>query len=167
LLALALPEPPDPAIPHRIVHLFLDRPPETGELYWLWSYDSANHITRFSNYAAFCADAVSGGLFPVCIETHTDSATVADESAIAKVEAELREMSIVTARTRVVGAAVLPGTRAYPVASLANCAALGTQREAILARGLQNLVLSNQDVSAGRFYLADILAASVPMLEQI
>jgi phytoene dehydrogenase-like protein len=167
LLSLALPEPPDAAIPHRIVHLFLDRPPNTGELYWLWSYDDANHIVRFSNYTAFCADAARGGLFPVCAETHVDSATVTDDKVIATVEAELREMSIVSPQTKVVGAAVVPGIRVYPVASVANCAALGAQREAIHARGLQNLVLSNQDVSTGRFYLADILAASVPLLEQI
>lgn len=167
ILQLKFPEPPDAPIPHRVVHLFLDRAPNTGELYWLWSYDGSNSITRFTNYAAYCPDAASGGTFPVCVETHIDPARADDGAVVAQVEKEIRECGLIEAATRIVGSAVLPAVRVFPISSIANCDALAKQRRAVEQLGLQNLLLSNQDISAGRFYLADILAASVPLLEEL
>ena len=167
LLGAAPGAEPDAPVPHRIVHLFLDAPPATGPLYWLWSYDPGNSLVRVSNPAAYCPDAAAGGLHPVCVELHVDSAASDDASVIARAEAEMRAARMIPAGARVAGAAVLPGYRGLPVPTLGNCAAMHAQRRALEGLRPANLALSTQDMSSGMFYLADILAASKRILDAV
>ena len=157
----------NPPIPHRLVYLFLDRPPQTGPLYWFWSYDPANAWVRISVPGAYCPAANDGGRYPICIETHVPQAAAGDAEVVNQVTAELRSAGIVTAATQVVGSHVLKGLRGYFVPSLANLESMQDQRAALDARLPKNMYISSQDLSSGVFYLPDILRASAPILERM
>lgn len=159
--------PIDAALPHRVVYLFLDRPSRMGELYWLWSYDPGDSLVRVSNPAAYCPDAASPGHYPVCVEMHVTDAAIGDEAALAQAEQQLRMRELIDAGTAVLGGAVLPGGRSFFVPTLANCAAIAAQRRAIEEKNIANMFLSTQDLSAGIFYMSDILNASLARLDTL
>ena len=156
-----------PSIPHRVVYLFLDGPPETGPLYWFWSYDPANTWVRMSVPGAYCPAANDAGVYPVCVETHVADALTDDVETVNKVVTELRTAGILTPATGIVGSHVLKGLRGYFVPSLANLESTRVQRVAVAERLPVNMHISGQDLSAGIFYLPDILRASVPILEMM
>jgi protoporphyrinogen oxidase len=166
-LGLEAPKLPDAPVPHRTIHLFLDHPPCTGDLYWLWSFDPADSLVRVSNPAAYCPQAAESGIWPLCVEMHVADAAVSDEQAIAQAEAELRLRGMIAPDTRVAGAYALRGGRGFVIPTIANCDALAAQRSDIAGRGIGNLVLSTQDISAGVFYLPEVLNASLGRLEQL
>jgi protoporphyrinogen oxidase len=167
LLKLAPPPLPDAFIPHRVVHLFLNQPPLTRELYWLWSYDSDDCLVRVSSPHAYCSDAASGGVFPVCVELHLQDAAMPDAAVAALAEEQLRARSLIGAGTRVVGSAVLATGRAFFVPSVANCEAMKAQRQLLEDSRPENLVVVSQDLSAGIFYMPEILRAAISKFQSL
>jgi protoporphyrinogen oxidase len=167
LLELRGAPPPDAPLPHRVVYLFLDRPPCMGELYGLWSYDPGDAMVRVSNPAAYCPDAASSGHYPVCVEMHVADPALPDADALAQAEQQLRMRGLLDAACVVIGGAVLPGGRGFFPPTLANCAAIAAQRRAIEEQGLANVFLSTQDLSAGLFFMSDILNASQARLDAL
>lgn len=165
MLGLQVVAPMAPPVPHRIVNLFLDRPPLTGPLYWLWSYDPATQWIRFSSGAAYCPAAAVNGLYPVCVETNIPRADMPSDAVVAQVEQELRAGGLMAADTKVVGTYVHPGVKGFFVPNLANCASLAAQRTAIEANKPANLFATGQDIAAGVFFLPDVLLASLPALD--
>jgi protoporphyrinogen oxidase len=159
--------PPDAPLPHRVVYLFLDKPALMEELYWLWSYDPQDSLVRVSNPAAYCPDAAASGVYPLCIEMHVREAKTADAAVAAQAEGELRMRGLIGRDTTVVGSHVLPGGRGFIVPTLQNAQALSQQRNAIAAAAVDNLFLFTQDISAGIFYLPEILNASLARLDAL
>jgi hypothetical protein len=68
--------------------------------------------------------------------------------------------------TRVLGGKVHESNRAYFVPTIGNCDAMIAGRKAVEARMPYNLVLATQDLSAGVFYLPDILSAGINILNK-
>ena len=167
LLSIPVAAPPDPSISHRIVHLFLDRPPLTGELYWLWSYDPNDTLIRVSSPHAYCPDAANSGTYIICAEMHVTDDSITDIQAIQIAESQLRARELISTDTVIKGGEVLPGLRRFFVPTLANCEALELQWKEISDLKINNLVLATQNVNAGVFYMPDILRTSQPYLDHI
>jgi hypothetical protein len=167
LLGIAGSPPPDAALPFRVVHLFLDTPPATEDLYWLWSYDADDSLVRISSPHAYCADAARDGVYPICAEMHVSDAAISDEAAIALAETQLRTRKLITADTKVLGGSVLKGMRSFFVPTVANCAAMSAQRQVVDAVKSGNLVVATQDLNAGIFYMPDILCAGKAQLDNL
>ncbi len=157
---------PDAPLPHRVLHLFLDRAPETGPLYWLWSYDSEDDLVRVSTPEAYCPDAVKAGVHPICIEMHAPASDVSDENMLELAEVQLRARGLLAPETHILGGKVHESNRAYFIPTVGNCDAMITWRKAVEERMPRNLVLATQDLSAGVFYLPDILSAGINMLNK-
>ena len=64
---------------------------------------------------------------------------------------------LIGASTRVMGSAVVPSVRVFPVLTVGNAEAMQAQRHTVEAACPVNLVLASQDLSAGIFYMSDIL----------
>ena len=167
LLGLDAKPPPDSPIPHRTVHLFLDRPPETGALYWLWSYDPDTMFVRISSQSAYCPQVAESGVYPMCIETHIRDASMSDDDVIDQVSNELRGAALISGQTRILGQWVSPFGRSFFVPTLDNCKAISNGLALIDNAGLNNLIVSTQDISSGIFYLRDVLAGSIPSLNSL
>lgn len=167
LLSLPAQKIIDTPLPHRVVHLFLDQPPATGELYWLWDFDEGDDLVRVSTPHAYCPDAASGGVFRICAELHVPNAATTDEEAVALVERQLRHRRLVGASTRVLGSAVVPGARSFPVLTVGNAKAMQAQRRTVEAGCPANLTLASQDLSAGIFYMPDILLHAAARMNQL
>ena len=167
LMGLPVAPPAHPPVPHRLVHLLLDHVPQTGPLYWLWSYDPDTSWVRLSSGAAYCPDAARDGRYPICVETHIPAADTAPEEVVAQVEREMRAAHLISDATKVVAAYVQPGAQGYFVPSLGNCASLDAQRKAIERHAPVNLCLTGQDVAAGVFFLPDVLSASLSALDRL
>ena len=167
LLGIAGSPPPDAALPFRVVHLFLDTPPATEDLYWLWSYDADDSLVRISSPHAYCADAARDGVYPICAEMHVSDAAISDEAAIALAETQLRTRKLITADTKVLGGTVLKGMRSFFVPTVANCDAMSAQRQVVDAVKSGNLVVATQDLNAGIFYMPDILCAGKAQLDNL
>jgi len=157
----------DPPIPHRIVYLFTDHPPETGPLYWFWSYDPETSWVRASVPGAYCPAANSNGLFPLCVETHVPSAATSDAEAVHQAAAEMRACGIIAPSSTIVGSHVLKAMRGYIVPSLANFNIMRCQRENLNAILPRNMYVSGQDPSTGIFFLPDIMRANAGILEKV
>lgn len=158
---------PDAPVPHRVVHLFLDQPPATGQLYWFWSYDRDDQLVRVSSPHAYCADAARDGVFPVCVEMHVQDPRTDDASAIALAEAQLRMRGIVPHGAQVLGGTVLASVKGYFAPTVANDAAMRAQRRQIDAVRPGNLVVATQDLSAGIFFMPDILGSAAAHLDTL
>jgi len=167
LLGLQPTKPPDAPLPHRIVQLFLSERLQSGELYWFWCLDPKLQAVRISNHSAYCPDAASNGLFPVCVETHVPTTDLSDQAACDLVVEELRQMDLIRNTTAVRAAFVSPAQRSFFVPTLKNVRALGEQRQQFTSVELKNLFLSTQDLSEGIFYLPDILRHSLSMLNAL
>ncbi len=159
--------PPDKPIPHRVVHLFLDKPPQTEALYWLWSFDTDNHIVRFSSQAAYCPDAAHQGLYPVCVETHIPDNNLSDEAIFAQVANEVVNTGLVSAKSDIKGQWLNPAFKAFMAPTLGNCKALANAISSIENEKVDNLIFSTANVSSGKFYLRDVLAQSLAKLQSI
>ena len=158
---------PDAPIAHRVVHLFLDQPPATGDLYWLWSYDPGDSLVRVSSPHAYCADAARNGVFPICVEMHVPDPRTDDASAIALAEAQLRMRGLIPQGARVLGGTALAGVKGYFAPTVANDNAMRAQRRQIDAARPANLVVATQDLSAGIFFMPDILGSAAAHLDTL
>lgn len=158
---------PDAPVPHRIVHLFLDQPPATGNLYWFCSYDPGDHMVRVSSPHAYCANAASEGVFPICVEMHVQDPGTDDACAIAMAEAQLRMRGLVPDGARVFGGTVLPGLKAFFLPTVGNADAMRAQRCRIDAMRPENLVVATQDLSAGIFFMPEILGRAAAQLDAL
>lgn len=159
--------PPDAPLPHRVVHLFLDQPPATGALYWFWSYDPGDSLVRVSSPHAYCADAGRNGVFPLCAEMHVQDPRMDDASAIALAQAQLRMRGLVPNGARVLGGTVLANAKSYFAPTVANDQAMRTQRRLVDAARPSNLVVATQDLSAGIFFMPDILGSAAAHLDTL
>jgi protoporphyrinogen oxidase len=157
---------PDAPLPHRLLHLFLDCMPDTGSLYWLWSYDCDDDLVRVSIPEAYCPDALKGGVHPICVEMHAPEHDVTDEEMMNLAEAQLRARELIAPSTRVLGGKVHEVNRTFFIPTIGNCEAMVASRKGLEARMPENLVLATQDLSAGIFYLSDILRAGVNSLNK-
>lgn len=157
---------PDAPLPHRVLHLFLDRVPETGPLYWLWSYDGEDDFVRVSIPEAYCPDAVRQGVHPICVEMHAPAYDVVDEDMLKMAETQLRMTGLIAPATHVLGGVVHGSNRTYFVPTIGNIDAMITSRKAVETRMPDKLVLATQDLSAGIFFLPDILSAGINMLNK-
>jgi len=166
-LGISCSQLPDKPIPHRVVYLFLDRPPLTGELYWLWCYDSGSQVVRVSNPTAFCPDASRMGYFPVCVEMHVDNANISDAESIAQSEKDLRRYKLIEDHTIIAGGIVLPSINSFFIPTLANCNQISQQHRSIDNARITNIILSTQNINRGIFYLSDILNASQAELDKL
>lgn len=166
-LGLTVAELPDPGVPHRMLHLFLDKAPRSGELYWFWSYDPADPVVRVSNPSAYCANAAAAGVYPLCVEMHVADPAVADDVAAAEAEKALRTWGVIGSDTAVVGSAVLRAGRSFMLPTVANLDTIASARAAIAGAGIGNLFLSTQDLASGVFYLPEILNASTEQLDTL
>lgn len=166
LLGVAETQLPDVPLPHRVLHLFLDQAPETGPLYWLWSYDDEDELIRVSMPEAYCPDAVKGGAHPICVEMHAPAHDVADEDVLQLAERQLRARGLIADRTRVLGGVVHESNRTHFVPTVANCDAMIAGRKAVEVGMPKSLVLATQDLSTGVFYMPDILSAGINMLNE-
>jgi protoporphyrinogen oxidase len=167
LLSIAGSPPADAPLPFRVVHLFLDKPPETEALYWLWSYDADDSLVRISSPHAYCSDAAKDGVYPICAEMHVSDGAISDEAAIVLAETQLRARKLIADDTKVLGGTVLKGIRSFFVPTVANCAAMSAQRQAVDAIKSANLVVATQDLNAGIFYMPDILCAGIAQLDNL
>ena len=158
---------PDAPIAHRVVHFFLDTPPETGLLYWLWSYDPEDCLVRVSSPHAYCADAVKDGVYPLCAELHIPDVNMDDEAVIKLAEAQLRLRNIIGPTTRVMGGVVLKNIRAFFVPTLENVQLMNAQRRTVESVQPSNLIIATQDLNAGIFYMPDILCAGKSQLDKL
>jgi protoporphyrinogen oxidase len=154
---------PDPPVPHRFVWLLCDRPPLSGDVHWLRSFEPGDPVVRMSNPAAYCPDSAADG-HPLCVEMHVDDPNTPDDRAAELAESALRALGLVAAETRVRAAQVLPGSRNFFVPTLANCAALAADARALDGVRPDNLVISAQDIGAAIFYLPEILTAATEKL---
>lgn len=161
LLKLTLPPLPDAFLPHRVVHLFLSRPPLTGQLYWLRCYDSDDCLIVVSSPHAYCPGAGDAGIYPVCAEIHLQDATMPDEAVAVLAEAHLRKRMVISADTKVVGSAVLATGRSFFVPTVANCEAMKAQKKILEESKPDNVIVVSQDLSAGVFYMPEILRAAI------
>lgn len=166
LLGLPSGQLPDAPLPHRVLHLFLDQAPETGLLYWLWSYDGEDDLVRVSIPEAYCPDAFKAGAHPICVEMHAPAHDVADEEILKLAEVQLRVRGLIAPATRVLGGKVHSSNRTFFIPTIGNCDAMIASRKAVEARMPDNLVLATQDLSAGIFYLPDILSAGINLLNK-
>lgn len=158
---------PDAPLPHRVVHLFLNKPPETGALYWLWSYDPGDCLIRVSIPPAYCSDAARDGVYPLCAEIHVPDAGIDDNATIGLAESQLRMRALIAPDTQVLGGTVISGGRAFFVPTIANCQAMHSQRHAIEMIRPDNLLIATQDLNAGIFYMPDILCAGISQLDTL
>ena len=158
---------PHAPVPHRVVHLFLDRPPATGDLYWFWSYDPGDSLIRVSSPHAYCAGAAGNGVFPVCVEMHVPDARIDDAQAVVQAEAQLRARGLLPGGARVLGGTVLAGVKGYFVPTVANGDAMRAQRQQIDAVRPVNLSVATQDLNAGIFFMPDILGSAAAHLDTL
>ncbi len=166
LLQVQPPVLPDAPIPHRVVYLFLDAPPETGELYWFWSFDPAYRFLRVSNPAAFCPQVLSRGYHPLCFETHIDSQTMSDDEIIEQVSLEAVQSGLVRSDSNIKGGWVMQGAKHYFVPSVANINAMDEMMRAIDAHKPDGLFVSSQNIADGVFYMREILRHNLPTLNE-
>jgi protoporphyrinogen oxidase len=167
LLSLPAQKMMDAPVPHRVVHMALDQAPATGELYWLWDFDESDDLVRVSSPHAYCPAVANGGVFRLCAELHVPDATTTDGEAEALAERQLRMRGLIGASTRVMGSAVVPSVRVFPVLTVGNAEAIEAQRHTVEAACPVNLVLASQDLSAGIFYMPDILLHAVARMNHL
>lgn len=167
LLDLAEMPMPDAPLPYRVVHLFLNQPPETGALYWLWSYDANDCLVRVSAPHAYCSDAVKNGVYPFCAEIQVSDAGMDDSAAIALAESQLRMRGLIAQSTQVLGGVVLGSIRSFFVPTIANCQTMRSQRRTIESIRPANLLIATQDLNEGIFYMPDILCAAISQLNDL
>jgi len=158
---------PDPSIPHRVVHIFTNKPPSTGPLFWFWSFDNDDCFIRISIPHAYCPAVASSQTFQVCIELHLPSILISDDDVVTMVEHQLRNQGIITKDTQILGHHIQKGNRSYLVPTIKNCNAMRQQRHEITLSLPNNILLANQDIASGVFFMPEILRSIFPLLEQI
>jgi oxygen-dependent protoporphyrinogen oxidase len=156
----------DKPIPHRVIYLFLDVPPLTGELYWFWSYDPNNSFVRVSSPHAFCPSIADAKSFPLCIETHIVDPELADEELFKLIEEEVRTAGLVSDKTIIKGYWVAPKVKGFFVPTLTNCNQVAENINRINELKPNNLILSAQNISDGTFYLRDVLKNAIDTIDK-
>jgi protoporphyrinogen oxidase len=167
IMGIEVSEPPDKPIPHRVVHLFLDKPPATEKLYWLWSYDGDDPLVRISNPMAYSETNSWGKLFPLCAELHVPERNISDAETAQLAESQLRKRGIINRESNVLGVNVLPSIRWFYLPTVGNIDAACSLREKINDQKAGNLFLLSQNLGKGLFYMSEMLSAGVTKFETI
>jgi len=158
---------PASTIPHRLVYLFLDRPPQSGKLYWFWSFDKNNHLVRVSSPSAYCPQAGINGCYPLCVETHIENPTMSDKNLITQVTHELNQIGVITKETTILGSWVSPHVKSFFVPTKESGKLLSDGLNTINRKKPTNLLLSSQNIGEGVFYLRDVLKTSQSILDNL
>lgn len=157
----------DKPIPHRVIYLFLDTPPLTDGLYWLWSYDSNNCLVRVSAPHAFCPSVADSGFYPLCIEFHIINQEVTSSALYTLIAKEVINAGLIKSETDIKGYWVAPNTHGFFVPSRNNCALIAENFDRINKLKPNNLILSAQNISDGTFYLRDVIKNAITSIDNI
>ncbi len=148
----------DPPRKTVVVNLLLKKPPNMGDLYYLYCYEPGCHTFRITNFAGYCEGAPRAGGWPVAVELLLDAPLPDAESLKRVALEELKRFKVIASIDEVNFVAAEPLASGFPMPSTNNFKALADIRGRIAAAKLDNLtllgILSEEDV----FFQRDVLA---------
>ena len=141
------------------VNLFLKNPPQMGDLYYFYCFDSGFRTFRVTNYINYCPTAASSKGFPICIEMwmqKNDSKEL--DQIIDLAQSELIQFGVITSKEEVSFAkAEKVASGGFPLPSVNNVQFLEITRNRIREKEISNLEMFGVYSSKDTFFVKDIL----------
>jgi protoporphyrinogen oxidase len=141
-----------------IVNFLFDRPPDTGDLYYFYSFDPSHSAFRITNYGNYCPGAARENGHPLCVEMLLDMPAATDKAACASLALnQLHDFGILPRGTRTLFSSSVALASGFPRLSCRNVCALERIRAAIDALEVTNLTTLGIFARPGLFFQTDVL----------
>lgn len=165
-LGVQLPQTaPNPGRKVVFANLFLRSPPNMGEIYYFYCYDSGYKTFRVTNYSSYCPDAGSHGGNPISIELHLEPSDAMSMEGAADVAAsEMLRLGVVESPEQIVYRNAEASSGAMPAPTLAGKKLIVALASAIEERKPLNLTQGGPSPDKDLFFLHDVLADSYKTL---
>jgi phytoene dehydrogenase-like protein len=156
----------DPPRKTVVVNLLLRHPPNMGDLYYLYCYETGCHTFRITNFTGYCEGAHRAGGWPVAVELLLDAPLPGAAGIKRMALDELNRFKVVASDGDVIFSAVEPLATGFPMPSVNNFQALSDIRERIAATKLNNLTLLGILSEENVFFQRDVLTQTWNKLVQ-
>jgi protoporphyrinogen oxidase len=135
------------------VNIYLDKPANVGELYYLYNFKPNTHIFRVVNYFNYCPDSMTKNGYAICATTWLhDYQGDPGELALK----ELKDLGIITDQ-KVIFLRVETSDRGFPNLSADYIVALDLYRNDFRSQGFKNINVIGMLAEKGHFYLTEAL----------
>lgn len=148
----------DPPRKTVLVNFLLRKPPNMGDLYYLYCYEPGCHTFRITNFTGYCEGAPRAGAWPITVELLLDAPLPDTESMKRLALNELKRFKVIASDENAVFSAVEPLPTGFPMPSLNNFKHLSDIRSKIAATKINNLILLGILSDENIFFQRDVLA---------
>ena len=148
----------DPPRKTVVVNLLLRKPPNMGDLYYLYCYEPGCHTFRITNFTGYCVGAPRAGGWPVSVELLLDPPLPDVEVLKFLAFKELKRFKVIESDEDVRFSAVETLTSGFPMPTVNNFKSFSDLRDRISAEQVSNLMLLGILSEEKVFFQRDVLA---------
>jgi protoporphyrinogen oxidase len=156
LLNIETPKSRASNIKKRYINFLLEGPTEIDALYYLYNFDSKSRIFRVTNYAGYCADSITNGLYPICVEYWSDSRW-SDSKIMEKCKLDLVRMRVIKSQNQIKFEDLLKMPIPFPSPTIDSVSKVTRLMDEISHRGISNLHITGALSSPKVFFLHEVL----------
>ena len=150
-----------------VVNLLLRKPPNMGDLYYLYCYEPGCHTFRITNFTGYCEAAPRAGGWPVSVELLFDPPLPDVEGLKFLALKELKRFKVIDSDEDVNFSAVETLSSGFPMPSVNNFKSFSDLRDRISAQQVSNLMLLGILSEEKVFFQRDVLAQTwVKLMQQ-
>jgi protoporphyrinogen oxidase len=141
----------------RYLNFLLDGPTEMDPLYYLYNFDSKSRIFRVTNYAGYCPDSITNGLYPICVEYWSDAGW-SDSKILMNCKRDLVRMRVIKSKNQIKFEDLLKMPIPFPSPTIDGVAKVTSLMQEISDQKISNLYITGALSSPGVFFLHEVLA---------
>ena len=148
----------DAALQTVVVNFLFDRPPDTGDLYYFYTFDPSHSAFRIANFNNYCPGAARANGYPLCVELLLDASAPHDEATcISLAMQQLQDFGVLSSGTQTLFSTSRALPSGFPRLSCRNVRALERIRTEIDQHEIKNLTTLGILSRPGLFFQTDVL----------
>lgn len=148
------------------INLILNKPLQSGDLYYFYVFDKSFSTFRVTNYSAYCPKAINEKGYPVCVCLWLDKDLTEDEMIQLAID-ELTQMSVIDDSYEVNFAKSEEFNHGFPKMTVDNISQINLLRNRVIDADIRNLNIIGLLSKKGLFYLTEILCDAFEQARQL
>jgi hypothetical protein len=147
----------DPPKKTVVVNLLLSKPPNMGDLYYLYCYEPDCKTFRITNFTAYCEGAPRAGGWPVAVELLMGTPLLDVDRTTLLAVSELKRFNVLQSEHDVIFSAAEQLAAGFPMPTINNFNVLSEIRGRIAAAKVSNLTVLGTLSEENVFFQRDVL----------